>query len=372
MKSRKIAFVSALGSAPWGGSEELWSQAALHLLREGHRISACVSHWSPLADQIVALKAEGIRLGFKPSARTSLVAQGLYKVLHLERLWLRLNSPDFLVISQGGISDGLDWLMACQALKIPYCAIVQANAEYWWPDDGKAEQMASAYSAAAGVFFVADQNRLLLERQIGMELPNARLIQNPICLAGSAALPWPPEDLGWNLAVVGRLEPAYKGQDILIDCLRDKQWSSLPMTVNLYGSGPMKKNVADMIRSAGLSNIHLRGFSSDVREIWRHNHALLLPSRMEGTPLALLEAMWAGRPAIVTNVGGNADWCLDGKTGFVCQGTDHKNYNETMLRAWSRRGEWRQMGEAAHAHVLQHGDKDPALSLGRKIIELIG
>jgi hypothetical protein len=37
-----ILFISTMEGTPWGGSEELWSQAALRLLEKGHRISASV------------------------------------------------------------------------------------------------------------------------------------------------------------------------------------------------------------------------------------------------------------------------------------------------------------------------------------------
>ena len=53
------------------------------------------------------------------------------------------------------------------------------------------------------------------------------------------------------------------------------------------------------------------GHVSDVRGIWYDNHLLVLPSRCEGTPISLVEAMIWGHPAVVTGVGGNAEWVTE-------------------------------------------------------------
>ena len=53
--------------------------------------------------------------------------------------------------------------------------------------------------------------------------------------------------------------------------------------------------------------------------IWAEHHALVLPSRFEGMPLVVVEAMLCGRPCIVTDVGGNAELIRDGINGFLAK-----------------------------------------------------
>ena len=53
------------------------------------------------------------------------------------------------------------------------------------------------------------------------------------------------------------------------------------------------------------------GFPRPNGSLGVRNHLLVLPSRAEGTPIALVEAMICARPAVVTDVGGNVEWLED-------------------------------------------------------------
>jgi glycosyltransferase involved in cell wall biosynthesis len=86
-----------------------------------------------------------------------------------------------------------------------------------------------------------------------------------------------------------------------------------------------------------------------VEDVWREHHALALPSRSEGLPLALLEAMLCGRPAVVTDVGGNAEAITDGVSGFLADAPTVGAFDEALERAWERRADWSRMGRAAAA-----------------------
>ena len=63
------------------------------------------------------------------------------------------------------------------------------------------------------------------------------------------------------------------------------------------------------------------GFAGFVapEDIWAKEQILVLPSRQEGLPIALVEAMMAGRPAVVTDVGGNREVIDEGITGFIAE-----------------------------------------------------
>ena len=71
-------------------------------------------------------------------------------------------------------------------------------------------------------------------------------------------------------------------------------------------------------------------------------------SRAEGTPLALVEAMLCGRPAIVSDVGGNQEWVTEGQTGFVAEAPVIGPTRAALERAWSARQDWKAMGLQAH------------------------
>src|SRR5258708_5882456 len=63
---RNIIFASEITSEPWGGSEELWSRAALDLVSQGIPVSASVAEWSPVHPRVRDLRAGGVEVWVRP------------------------------------------------------------------------------------------------------------------------------------------------------------------------------------------------------------------------------------------------------------------------------------------------------------------
>ena len=96
---------------------------------------------------------------------------------------------------------------------------------------------------------------------------------------------------------------------------------------------------------------------------------LVLPSRYEGLPLALVEAMWCGRPAVVTDVGGNAEVCSDGETGFLSVAPTVELLDEALERAWAQRDNWQAMGRVARARAEKLIPRAPVEEFCRQLME---
>jgi glycosyltransferase involved in cell wall biosynthesis len=277
-----------------------------------------------------------------------------------EMSWLDRQQPDLVCISQGGIADGLSWMLHCRRSGIAYVVIVQSNAEWLWPDDALGEQMALAYKSAAMCCFVSQHNRELLEDQIGQALTNAAVVRNPFNLSRDARPAWPASEPDWRLACVARLDPVAKGQDILLRALAAEKWRPRNLRVSFYGSGRCERAVRRLAQRLRLANVEFKGHVADVEQIWRENHALVLPSRYEGTPLAVVEAMFCERPCIVTDVAGNAEVVEHGISGFVACGTTVNLFDRALEDAWQRREEWQEMGAMARQRVASMIPGDPA------------
>ena len=99
----------------------------------------------------------------------------------------------------------------------------------------------------------------------------------------------------------------------------------------------MEEHVKQLAQMLQLSSVHFCGHVTDVTEIWRTHHALVLASRGEGLPLAAMEAMLCGRPCILTDAGGNSEILVDGESGFLASGATVRALDEAMERAWSQR-----------------------------------
>ncbi|HTB63407.1 MAG TPA: glycosyltransferase family 4 protein [Opitutales bacterium] len=361
---------------PWGGSEELWSQAALRLQQAGHTISASTDKTLPVSPKLTTLIEQGIALRLREPARGALLRAIILRLTAIpqkdaEQEWVRVQKPDLVVVSMGAISDGGHWLKYCRVAGLPYAVISQSNSNALWLNDGYAEELAELYRGAKAVYCVARHNLEQLERQLGTELPNAQVVWNPNNAAGLEMLPWPPPKERLQLACVARLELEAKGQDILLQSLARPEWRARPVDLNLYGSGPNEKILRAMGQRLKLTNIHFHGHVANLTKIWTANHMLVLPSRSEGLPLTLIEAMSCGRPAVVTDVGGNAELCVDGQTGFVASAAAEAPLAEALERAWTRRNEWETMGRAARARVLQIVPRDPVVDFGELVLKCV-
>ncbi|MEN3341654.1 MAG: hypothetical protein V7644_1058, partial [Actinomycetota bacterium] len=64
------------------------------------------------------------------------------------------------------------------------------------------------------------------------------------------------------------------------------------------------------------------GYQADVGRFYAAMDVLLLPSANEGTPVSVIEALAAGRPAVATRVGGVPDVVRDGLDGFLVEPGD--------------------------------------------------
>lgn len=373
-RSGRFVFVSTMEGAPWGGSEELWSQAALRLVAMGHAVVARVKRWNPVPARVEKLVSAGIAVHFHDDG-TSLLRRMGQRMLGQQprdhaRRWLARLRPDLLVISQGAGADGLRWMSLCREEAIPYVAL--AHSEIMWPADDHAEELALAYQGARRAYFVSSRNKALLERQIGLRLTNAEIVRNPFNVAWGDPPPWPVTDALLRFACVARLEPRTKGQDLLLDVLSRPRWRSRCCEVALFGDGPCERGLKRLAATMGLGNVFFRGHVEDVRSIWAESHLLLLPSRCEGLPLVTVEAMLCARAAVVTDVGDNAELIVNGVTGFLAAAPVAALLEEAMERAWERRAYLKEMGEAARTHILSRIPQDPVAVFAAKLLECVG
>ena len=385
----RILFVSSCPE-PWGGCEELWAGAARRLHERGwHALAgrsepwpsgAVPRRWAELRDAGIGLRS----LGASSIARvpTDIVARILpiatRPVWRLRSLALaakvRIMGLDLVVISQGQAYDGMFPVClpeVCRFAGVPYVIVSQKAAEIEWPPDGLRHIYQRCYRDAAAVCFVSHHNRRTVERQLGVQLSGAEVVRNPFMVRTDGPLPW-PELRGevWRLACVARLWPLEKAQDVLLSVLARESWRSRPVEVSFFGEGPMARGLAEMAQSLGLSNVNFRGFG-DPTEIWRTHHALVLPSRSEGLPLAQVEAMMCGRPVIVADAGGTSEIMRDGVHGFLASAAAEASFADALERAWQQRGEWAAIGAAAAAHVRTLYPADPCGTFADRLESLL-
>jgi len=281
-------------------------------------------------------------------------------------------APSLVVLSTGTALPPIELVELCISEKAPFVTIGQANQEGWWPADHDARRYRNALPAALRCYFVSKANLQLAEKQIGCAIANAEVVWNPFNIEFGASLAWPASPNDEVLfACVGRLHPPSKGQDILLEAFAAQDWADRNWHLTFFGEGGMKESLERLVQRLGLGNRVIFGGHAPAKDIWTSNHVLALPSRYEGLPLVMVEAMLCGRPVVATNVAGHAEVIEDGVVGFLADAPTVASVAKALERLWERRSEAEQMGKAAAVRIRQLVPPDPIQVFSGKIKKLL-
>jgi glycosyltransferase involved in cell wall biosynthesis len=380
---KSIVFVTNMTGSAWGGSEELWARTASHLAHDGLPVRASVNGWSPPHPRTIQLGTDGVDVQLRRTdyplwwrAWKKLAAPNRTPAEIEFSRFLTNENPTLVVISDPVAWPPVGILRVCVEKDLPFVTISQANGEQFWPDENVAAPYRKYMPQARRCYFVSNENRRLFENQIGCELPNSEIVQNPFNVTkGASPPPWPVlNDSGeLRIACVGRLHPPSKGQDILLEALAGPIWRDRNWRLTLYGEGPMRNSIAWMVRRFGLENrVEFAGFVTPVEKIWATDHVLAMPSRYEGLPLAIVEAMLCGRAVLATDVAGHSEIVEDGISGFLADAPTAPSLNRALEKLWARRTELEAIGKVAAKSIRERFPADPARIFAEKIKAIAG
>ena len=125
--------------------------------------------------------------------------------------------------------------------------------------------------------------------------------------------------------------------------------------VLLLGDGPLlehNKNLGEALKID--HKLRFLGFQNNVDQFLSEAQIFVLISNWEGFPISTLEAMSAGLPIIVTNVGGAAEGIADGKEGFIIGKGDVIALKEKIEYLQKNKLERDKMGKAARLTYENH------------------
>lgn len=161
---------------------------------------------------------------------------------------------------------------------------------------------------------------------------------------------------GQKLVVwTGRLDPVKGFEELLSACRMLRARCSLRLL--LAGEGPYRHRIEELIRENGLQDtVVLLGQCEAIPSLLKTADLFVFPSKTEGLPNSLLEAMAAGLPIVTTDVPGCRDLVRHGETGLlVPPGSPHDlaGAMETLL---SDEALGRRLGGNARKWVCEHAD----------------
>jgi glycosyltransferase involved in cell wall biosynthesis len=349
-----------MAGASWGGSEELWVQAAAHALEKGHHVVVSVYDWGGLHPKLKQLQEKGAEISLRKriyyggSAAQRIKGFFVKKVFSAnEVLALKKHRPDAIIISQGTIYECMfpEFNILAETTAAKLVVITQANSEYETIPSACFDYGRKLFGSAFQLYFVSKRNLEVAERQLAMTLKNATVVSNPANLESYEIGKW-NEPAMISFAFVGRLNSTVKGLGVLLQILGQPQWQERSWQLNLYGRGEDEAYLKELVKLYRLEKkVSFRGFVNDIKQVWEANHVLLMPSTLEGTPLSLIEAMLSGRTAVVSDVGGNTELIEEGANGFVAEAPSVHSFGKAMERMWMRRGELQEFGKAANRSI---------------------
>lgn len=187
-------------------------------------------------------------------------------------------------------------------------------------------------------------------------------IRFPRIRPGSLPRDWPESFAGKTVVgFFGRMSPEKAPLDfvrIAAMIAADREDICFVMT----GEGPEMRAVRDEVARRGLQGrLHLAGFVADVHPWMGACSFTILPSRVDGMPLAVLEAQALGKPVIASRVGSVPEMIEDGRTGFVCEPGDIRGFAAMALRLADSGELRRMMGEAGRERVRRHFSEEGML-----------
>ncbi len=363
-----IAVISMIRDA-WGGSEELWAAMADEALDKGHRVIHVAYRFTPVHPKMQALVNKGLVVYYRPSykpVRGNVLQKSIGKAVFFvqKRLQTALHKmfkerPDVILYNGTcySIADEKTLLARLAKLHTRFYILGHFNREDGNDlADAHTPIIKNAYERSKKVFFITERSIQKARLFLKANIPNALVVRNPVNISSTGIIPYAAGET-IQFAMVGNLVTVHKGQDIALQVLAAERWKERAWHLNIYGSGQDELALKNLVELLGLkNNVSFNGRVTDIRAVWCSNHMLLMPSRMEGMPLAVVEAMICGRPSVVTDVGGHTEWVENGKHGFVAELANALSFGEALERAWLARGNWGAIGQQAHKKAMEFFD----------------
>jgi glycosyltransferase involved in cell wall biosynthesis len=158
-----------------------------------------------------------------------------------------------------------------------------------------------------------------------------------------------PQD-AWVVGTVGRLATE-KDQALLVKAMIPLLGEGRRLVI--VGDGPEREALHAVIKEANAERyVQLTGARHDVARLLSAFDAFALPSRTEGLPLVLLEAMASGVPVVATSVGGIPDLVVPGVTGLLVPANDILSMRAALLSLAESPELSRELAGAARQRVL--------------------
>ncbi len=344
-----LIVISHLGH---GGTQRVVCNLANALAREGYRVRILLSkrkHNNALQlDPAVELEF----LVYQPPRRTFAHLAGLWRLgFWLPKLRARIRASGAPVLVSFIRPTNVKVLLACLGMKRLRLVICERN-------DPQRQPLARHWNLLARLLYrtadaVTVNSRGAARSLDGWGIPGdvvylpniltAAPSREPACFAAPTIL------------AVGRLVPQ-KGYDLLIRALAKAGDRLGDWRIIFLGEGPAEKPLKELAKSLGVAErLDWPGHVADPFPYYHGAMVFALPSRYEGMPNALLEAMSCGLAPIVSNASaGPLEVVSDGENGLVVPVESVSALSAALVRLAENPQERERLGASARATGAPH------------------
>lgn len=152
------------------------------------------------------------------------------------------------------------------------------------------------------------------------------------------------------LAWIGRMVPI-KRVDVLLHAIQQLLQLGMPVRLLLVGEGPERSRLQVLAQGLGIADRCIwAGPIEDMPTLYRTVDAVALPSRNEGTPVVLIEALACGVPVIASAVGGVPDVLQQGEWGYLVP--LDANWALALKEFLTHLSSWKDRARAAQPHII--------------------
>jgi L-malate glycosyltransferase len=350
---RKVLFL--VDTLELGGTETQMVQLAIRLQARGHRIIVgCLHPGGVLAE---SLYRAGIRVVEFPKIGSLLSVQGLYQMLRLTQ---------YLRRSQFDVMHAHDLWANLMGVPCAYLAgtrvIISSQRDLGhlsWYTPIRTKVIRKIHRLANRVVANSTAVRDILVKNFRVPTEHVQVVRNGVDIEKFERVqadkrkifPGLQDDARLAL-VVANMRSTVKGHSDLIKAAKRICGEVPEIRFVLVGEGEERTKLEQQVRDAGLANHFVfLGGRQDIPELLACAELSILPSRAEGLPNVILEAMAAGLPVIATRVGGTPEIIEDGVSGLLVPSQDPYALGEAILALLRDRNKAARIGRTAQERI---------------------
>ncbi|MFO0958828.1 MAG: glycosyltransferase [Isosphaeraceae bacterium] len=275
----------------------------------------------------------------------------------LSRLTRHLKARRFDVVQTWIFAANAYGRVAARRARVPVILTAEMAVDLW---KGRSERIVDR-SLARWTDRLIGNSRAVVDFYRDLGIPESKLL----CIPSGIADEEPPDidpaairaEFGWGpettlLLFAGRLYPQKCVEDLIM-ALDVLQHIRPNLRALIVGDGPLRERLERRSRAFTLLDrvVKFTGHRDDVPRLLAASDMLVLPSRYEGMPNVVLEAMRFRKPVIATAAPGTTEVVADGETGLLVPIGQPTELARAIRKLTDDPGQARRMGEAGRARV---------------------